>query len=100
MRTLLNIGDIIRIRGDIKEDTPYEMILDTDCKNSWIKYEMLPAGTLVEITGFSHGQYEVRRLEKVDSNLAPIDLPDSFWSYTDTMFDPELLMILLEDRYN
>lgn len=98
MGTLLNVGDIIRIREDIKEDEVYNMVLNTNEANNWVD-EMLPAGTLVEITKVLHGQYRVREIIENDNKKTDSSLPEDFWTYTDTMFDPELLTILLEDKY-
>ncbi len=99
MSTLLNIGDIIRIRDDIKEHVDYEMILNTDSTNSWVANEMLPAGTLVQITKIMHNQYRVQALAE-NGNIIKKEMPDDFWSYTDLMFDPVLLEMILEDKYN
>lgn len=99
MNTLLNVGDIIRIRDDIKENIKYEMILNTDRTNNWVAHEMLPAGTLVQIINVMHGQYRVQALAE-DGNIIKNEMPDDFWSYTDLMFNPALLEIVLEDRYN
>lgn len=92
METLLKPGDIIRIRKDIREDEGYCMILDSSNKNSWIN-EMAPAEELVTIISITEdGQYTVDYCEDEDFR--------EFWHYTDQMFDPEILLILLEDRYN
>ena len=98
MNTLLKPGDMIRIREDIKEGINYKMFNDNDIKNSWIKEDMLPAGTLVEIVNISHKQYVVNAIDEIYRPYSDID--DEFWLYTDEMFDPELLVLLLEDRYN
>ena len=98
MNTLLNVGDIIRIRDDIKENIKYEMILNTERTDEWID-QMLPAGTLVQITDIIHGQYRVQALAE-DGSIIENKFPSDFWSYTDLMFDPVLLEIVLEDRYN
>ena len=100
MRTLLEIGDMIRIRKDIKEKVKYEMILNTDEKNTWLKDEMLPANTLVKIVDVANGQYRVERVDYADQTLNNNCYWDDFWGYTDTMFDPEMLILLYEDRYN
>lgn len=100
MRTLLEIGDMIRIREDIKENVRYEMILNTDEKNSWLKDEMLPANTLVKIISIANGQYRVERVDSINKTSDNDYCKDTFWGYTDTMFDPEMLILLYKDRYN
>ena len=101
METLLKPGDMIRIRDDIEEGISYCMILDNETTNSWIDEDMLPAGTLVKIINISSGQYVVNAIDyvhKKDSNLG-----DDFWLYTDQMFDPESLALIIgtivEDDY-
>ena len=94
MDTLLKPGDMIRIRDDIKTDTSYKMLNDDSTKNSWINEDMLPAGTLVEIVNISNNQYIVHSIDKVAKSFSDID--DEFWLYTDEMFDPEMIKLLLD----
>lgn len=98
MNTLLKPGDMIRIREDIQQGINYRMFNDNTIKNGWIEEDMLPAGTLVKIVNISHKQYVVNAIDEVARPYSDID--DDFWLYTDEMFDPELLVLLLEDRYN
>ena len=93
METLLKPGDMIRIRDDIKIDTSYKMLNDDSTKNSWLNEDMLPAGTLVEIVNISSNQYVVRSIDKVDKSS---NIDDEFWLYTDEMFDPEMIRLLLD----
>lgn len=100
MSTLLNVGDIIRIREDIQRKINYEMVLDTSCKNTWIgSDEMLPGGTLIQITKVRHGQYKVKNIDNIERTESQKAV-EGLWDYTDSMFDPESIRILLEDRYN
>ena len=96
--TLLKPGDIIRIREDIKPSVDYKMIFNEKIVNTWIQDDMLLGGTLVEIIDIHHGQYRVKSFnEKVNSSQYLYE-QDDFWLYTDQMFDPEMIQILLEDR--
>ena len=97
METLLKPGDMIRIREDIQQYTTYKMINDSDIGNTWIEEDMLPAGTLVEIVNISKGQYIVKRLDESKEKDEYLD--DDFWLYTDQMFDPEMLIMLMEKDY-
>jgi hypothetical protein len=94
MDTLLKPGDIIRIRNDIEEGISYKMLNDTSIKNSWINEDMLPAGTLVEIINIANDQYIVHSIDKAAKSYSDID--DDFWLYTDEMFDPEMIRLLLD----
>ena len=94
METLLKPGDMIRIRDDIKASTLYKMLNDDSTSNSWINEDMLPAGTLVEIVDISSNQYIVHSIDKVAKSYS--DMDDEFWLYTDEMFDPEMIRLLLD----
>ena len=96
MKTLLKPGDMIRIRKDIKEDENYYMILSdrNNWKNSntWTK-SMAPANTLITVTSINqYGQYLIDYVAQGNEDLG--------WNYTDQMFDPEMLEVILQDRYN
>ena len=99
METLLKVGDEITIRNDIKEKTTYRMILNSDCNNTYIKGKMLKPGTLVRIVKIDSG-HQYRVVECSNNDEGEDDSRVSFWAYTDEMFDPELLQMILEDRYN
>ena len=94
METLLKPGDMIRIRDDIKTSTPYKMLNDDSTRNSWLDEDMLPAGTLVKIVDISSNQYIVHSIDKVAKSFSNMD--DEFWLYTDEMFDPEMIKLLLD----
>lgn len=94
MDTLLKPGDIIRIRNDIEEGISYKMLNDISIKNSWIDEDMFPAGTLVEIVNIANDQYVVHSIDKAAKSYSDID--DDFWLYTDEMFDPEMIRLLLD----
>lgn len=93
MNTLLKPGDMIRIRDDIKTGTLYKMLNDDSTGNSWLDEDMLPAGTLVKIVDISSNQYIVHSIDKVAKSFS--DMDDEFWLYTDEMFDPEMIKLLL-----
>ena len=98
-RTLLKVGDIIRIRDDIKENIRYRMKLDPKLNNSWVGTYMASAGTLVQIIDISFEQYIVIPADNsIKEGSAEYD-NFIFWSYTDEMFDPLMIQVLLEDRY-
>lgn len=92
METLLKPGDMIRIRKDIGPDVSYKMINNNRVSNSWIEDEMLPPGTLVEIVDIAQEQYVVHSLD-IKRNKYTYD--DEFWLYTDQMFDPDMLDMLV-----
>ena len=88
---LLKIGDMIRIRYDIKTETKYAMRHNSSITNQWVQrgaigdaLGMAAPGELVTISAYEHDQYYVNE--------------DRFWLYTDDMFDPEMLEFLIEDR--
>ena len=94
METLLKPGDMIRIREDIQESVDYYMKLDTGNKNSWVD-SMAGPGDLVTIIKITNdGQYIT---DYSNDNECGIK---EYWNYTDEMFDPDMLLILLEERYN
>ena len=98
METLLKPGDMIRIRKDIKQSVTYKMLNNDKIGNTWIEEDMLPPGTLVEIVDISDGQYIVRHLDKLKRNPKYFE-DDDFWLYTDQMFDPDMILLLYEERY-
>ena len=92
MKTLLRPGDMIRIRKDISQGVSYGMLNDDKITNSWIEDDMLPPGTLVEIVDIIQGQYVVHAL---DFRRSKYTYDDDFWLYTDQMFDPDMLIMLI-----
>lgn len=97
-RTLLKVGDEITIRNDIEDYKDYSMILNSESTNTYVRRRMINPGTLVRIVEIDgNGQYRVIDCSK-KSNHANNN--DTYWSYTDLMFDPELLQIIIEERFN
>lgn len=89
METLLKPGDMIRIREDIQRDVNYCMKLDMENKNSWVD-SMAGPGDLVTITRItSDGQY----ITDYSDDECGIE---DYWLYTDEMFDPEMIRLLLD----
>lgn len=84
MKALLQPGDKITIRSDIKEGKKYKMKLGEE-SNTYVELMASP-GEIVTIGGYRHNQYYV--------------LEDDFWNYTDDMFDPELINYLYEEYLN
>jgi hypothetical protein len=85
METLLKPGDKITIREDIKEAYLYKMFIDDGNEtkhNVWIP-DMAKSNEQVTIKGMQHGQYLIEE--------------DNFFSYTDEMFDPDLMQFLYEE---
>lgn len=97
MATLLKPGDMIRIRDDIGEGITYKMYNDFSIGNGWIEEDMISPGTLVEIKDISNGQYIVQSIEPKRKSSNFLESED-FWLYTDEMFDPNLLEILMIER--
>jgi hypothetical protein len=90
METLLKPGDMIRIRSDIQEDVNYCMKLDIENKNSWVD-SMAGPGDLVTIIRITNdGQYITDYSDDDECGI------EDYWLYTDEMFDPELISLLLE----
>ena len=97
-RTLLKVGDEITIRNDIENLKSYSMILNSESTNTYIRKRMIEPGTLVRVVEIdANNQYRV-----IDCSRDPNDTNNNevYWSYTDLMFDPELLQIILEERFN
>ena len=84
MKALLQPGDKIAIRSDIKDGQSYKMRLGEE-SNTYVGYMASP-GEVVTIGGYRHNQYYVEE--------------DDFWNYTDEMFDPELISYLYEEYLN
>ena len=80
-QTLLQVGDKIRIREDIREGIHYEM-KTYNYSNCYLYGKMAKPGSLVTIKQNNAGY----RLVEED-----------FFTYTDDMFDPELIEFLYEE---
>ena len=80
-QTLLQVGDKVRIREDIKENVYYSM-KTYNYNNCYIYGKMAEPGSLVTIIKSSAGY----RIEE-----------EGFFTYTDEMFDTELIDYLYEE---
>lgn len=85
MKTLLQPGDKIKIRADIKQAQQYKM-KTTDVQDTWIKANMAQPGSTVTIKRILHGRYQIEE--------------DRLCSYTDEMFEPDLIEFLYQDYLN
>lgn len=89
MKTLLKIGDVLKIRDDIQYfETKYRMKHEDDFyKESYTK-TMLPPGSMATISDIKivqgHTIYKVKE--------------DPVFNYVDEMFDPELIEFLYKNR--
>ena len=81
-QTLLQVGDKVRIREDIRENVYYEM-KTYNYSNCYLYDKMAEPGSLVTIKDI--GKYGYRLVE------------EDFFTYTDEMFDPELIEFLYEE---
>ena len=81
-QTLLQVGDKVRIREDIRESVYYEM-KTYNYSNCYLYDKMAKPGNLVTIGDI--GRYGYRLIE------------EDFFTYTDEMFDPELIEFLYEE---
>ena len=81
-QTLLQVGDKVRIREDIRENVHYEM-KTYNYSNCYLYGKMINPGKLVTIKDI--GRYGYRLVE------------EDFFTYTDEMFDPELIEFLYEE---
>lgn len=85
MKTLLQPGDKIKIRTDIKQFQQYKM-KTTDIQDTWIRANMAQPGDTVTIRGVLHGRYQIEE--------------DRLCNYTDEMFEPDLIEFLYQDYLN
>jgi hypothetical protein len=85
--TLLKPGDQIRIRKDIiYEDKQYKMYHDEYNTNSYVKGMAEPGSLITIIDIAKYDNYMIKN----DCNKTDI------FSYTDEMFDPETIKMLLD----
>lgn len=84
-KTLLDIGDSIRIRGDISPQSYY--MKTNDVKMEYIENEMAPANTWVKIKNVI---YDKNR--KAFGYI--LEDPYGFYTYTDNMFDQDTINYL------
>ncbi len=80
-QTLLQVGDKVRIREDIRENVYYSM-KTYNYNNCYIYGKMAEPGSLVTIIKSSAG-YRIKE--------------EGFFTYTDEMFDTELIDYLYEE---
>ena len=89
MKTLLQPGDKIRIRSDIKEQVRYKMKTsdhgDTFLLNS-SEIQTIKPGQMVTIKRIRHGKYVLEE--------------EGFFNYTDEMFEPDVIEFLYEEYLN
>ena len=85
MKTLLQVGDQVKIRKDIKRKTNYKMLINEDTEiETWLgPDEMMKPGEIVTIAEIKNGKYKL--------------VEENFFCYTDEMFDPELIEFLYEE---
>lgn len=85
MKTLLQPGDKIKIRADIKQAQSYKM-KTSEVQDTWIRANMAQPGETVTIKRILHGRYQIEE--------------DRLCSYTDEMFEPDLIEFLYQDYLN
>ena len=85
METLLQPGDKIKIREDIKHNHRYKMKTNNR-EDMYISNSMVDPGTIVTIKNIVHDTY---RLEE-----------ESLCNYTDEMFELDLIEFLYEEYLN
>ena len=85
METLLQPGDKIKIRSDIKHNNKYKMKTNNR-EDMYISQSMANPGSMVTIKSIVHNTY---RLEE-----------ESLCNYTDEMFEPDLIDYLYEEYLN
>ena len=85
MKTLLQPGDKVRIREDIKHQHKYKMKTNNR-EDMYISNSMIDPGTIVTIKKIVHDTY---RLEE-----------ESLCNYTDEMFEQDLIEFLYEEYLN
>ena len=84
MKTLLQPGDKIKIRSDIETETEYHM----KTNDSYDLYTclMMDPSSLVTIKDIRHSKYVIEE--------------DTFYSYTDEMFESDIIEYLYEEYLN
>lgn len=85
MKTLLQPGDKVKIRKDIKHNHKYKMKTNNR-EDMYISNSMVDPGTIVTIKNIVHDTY---RLEE-----------ESLCNYTDEMFELDLIEFLYEEYLN
>ena len=85
MKTLLQPGDKIKIRKDIKDKNKYGMKTNNRI-DVYLDNAMMAPGSIVTIKAIVHDTY---RLEE-----------EGLCNYTDEMFEPDLINYLYEEYLN
>jgi hypothetical protein len=85
MKTLLQPGDKVKIREDIKHQHKYKMKTNNR-EDVYLSSSMVSPGTIVTIKRVLHDTY---RLEE-----------EGLCNYTDEMFEPDLINYLYEEYLN
>ena len=85
METLLQPGDKVKIREDIRNKKKYKMKTNNR-EDMYISNSMVDPGTIVTIKKIVHNTY---RLEE-----------ESLCNYTDEMFEPDLIEFLYKEYLN
>jgi hypothetical protein len=85
MKTLLQPGDKVKIREDIKDKHKYKMKTNNR-EDVYLSSSMVSPGTIVTIKRVLHDTY---RLEE-----------EGLCNYTDEMFEPDLINYLYEEYLN
>ena len=85
MKTLLQPGDKIKIREDIKDEHKYKMKTNNK-EDVYLLYSMAEPGSIVTIKSIVHNTY---RLEE-----------EGLCNYTDEMFEPDIIEYLYEEYLN
>jgi hypothetical protein len=85
MKTLLQPGDKVKIREDIRDKQKYRMKINNK-EDIYISNAMMASGSIVTIKSIVHNTY---RLEE-----------ESLCNYTDEMFEPDLIDYLYEEYLN
>ena len=81
-QTLLQVGDKVRIREDIRENIYYGM-KTYNYNNCYLYGKMAKPGSFVTIKKTQETGYRL--------------VEEDFFTYTDEMFDPELIEFLYEE---
>ena len=85
MKTLLQPGDKVKIREDIRDKHKYKMKTNNR-EDVYLLHSMVDPGTIVTIKNIVHDTY---RLEE-----------ESLCNYTDEMFEQDLIEFLYEEYLN
>lgn len=85
MNTLLQPGDKVKIREDIKHQHKYKMKTNNR-EDMYLSNSMVDPGTMVTIKNVVHNTYRL--------------VEESLCNYTDEMFEPDLIEFLYEEYLN